>query len=268
MDQRDGNWKIRHNRSTDGGGSWAGDNPLTTSGSGSSNPTVAVSGDTVHVVWDDGRDCGFEVYYNRSFDKGQSWFGDTRLTYNYDGGGCSEALYPEVEAIGSRVHVVWEDNRDGNWEIYHIWDRESGDWWYTFPRDTDARLTYEQSESRRPAIAVGGEGELNLVWADDRDGNFEIYNSNYITLSTCPCGDCNNDGRVTFADALYLKNYYYQTPPGSPAPICDGDVNLDGRITFADALYIKNYYYQTPPGSPPPCQPPKAAPFGERRMRR
>jgi len=47
-----------------------------------------------------------------------------------------------------------------------------------------------------------------------------------------------------------------------------GDVNLDGFVNFADALYIKNYYYQTPPGSPPPCEPPKAATFKERRMER
>ena len=67
------------------------------------------------------------------------------------------------------------------------------------------------------------------------------------------CGDCNGDGNITFADALYVKNYYYQTPPGSPAPLGQGDVNLDGFVNFADALYIKNYYYQTPPGSPPPC---------------
>ena len=84
-----------------------------------------------------------------------------------------------------------------------------------------------------------------------------------------PCGDCNGDGNITFADALYLKNYHYQTPPGSPAPIGEGDVNLDGFVNFSDALYIKNYYYQTPPGSPPPCEPPKAGPpFGERLMER
>jgi len=69
------------------------------------------------------------------------------------------------------------------------------------------------------------------------------------------CGDANGDGMITFADALYIKNYYYQTPPGSPPPTGQGDVNLDGYVTFADALYIKNYYYQTPPGSPPPCEP-------------
>jgi len=75
------------------------------------------------------------------------------------------------------------------------------------------------------------------------------------TSGGAQCGDCNGDGFVNFADALYVKNYYYQTPPGSPAPIGQGDVNLDGFVNFADALYIKNYYYQTPPGSPPPCNP-------------
>jgi hypothetical protein len=87
-----------------------------------------------------------------------------------------------------------------------------------------------------------------------------------IVLAYYACGDCNGDGNVTFADALYLKNYYYQTPPGSPAPFGSADVNVDTRVTFADALYIKNYYYQTPPGSPAPCEPPKAAPFRERHM--
>jgi|GEM_PF-1734267 len=83
------------------------------------------------------------------------------------------------------------------------------------------------------------------------------------------CGDCNGDGFVNFADALYVKNYYYQTPPGSPAPIGQGDVNLDGFVNFADALYLKNYYYQTPPGSPPPCNPPMiTGPSTEKRRER
>jgi|GEM_PF-3001394 len=82
------------------------------------------------------------------------------------------------------------------------------------------------------------------------------------------CGDCNGDGFVNFADALYVKNFYYQTPPGSPAPIGQGDVNLDTFVNFADALYIKNYYYQTPSGSPPPCEPTVTAPFRGRRMER
>ena len=76
------------------------------------------------------------------------------------------------------------------------------------------------------------------------------------TNTVFQCGDCNGDGLVTFADALYLRNYYYQRPPGSPAPIGEGDVNLDGKIAFGDALYISNYYHW--PGYPEPCNPPVA----------
>jgi hypothetical protein len=89
-----------------------------------------------------------------------------------------------------------------------------------------------------------------------------------VTIVHPACGDCNRDGSITFADALYIKNYYYQAPPGSPPPLGDGDVNLDGNVTFADALYIKNYYYQTPLGAPAPCEPPLTTPSGEKRMKR
>ena len=99
---------------------------------------------------------------------------------------------------------------------------------------------------------------IHYVWAEAG----EIWYSNHFAI----CGDCNGDGNITFSDTLYLKDYYYQTPPGSPPPIGDGDVNLDGFVNFADALYLKNYYYQTPPGCPPPCEPSLTAPFGERRI--
>ena len=67
-----------------------------------------------------------------------------------------------------------------------------------------------------------------------------------------PCGDANGSGDISFGDALYLRNYYYQTPPGFPPPVGEGDVNLDGRIMFGDALYLVNYIYGN---GPEPCEP-------------
>ena len=119
---------------------------------------------------------------------------------------------------------------------------ESGDWVSWISLDGIARNGYSESH-----LEIADTVTVLLLYA---------------------CGDCNGDGFVTFADALYVKNYYYQTPPRSPAPIGQGDVNLDGFVNFADALYIKNYYYQTPPGSPPPCEPTVAAPLRERRIER
>jgi hypothetical protein len=117
----------------------------------------------------------------------------------------------------------------------------------------------------------GYEGVAQIMFRFGSDGfvTEEGWYVDDVVVEGAGCGDCNDDGRVTFADALYVKNYYFQTPPGSPAPIGKGDVNLDGRVTFADALYIKNYYFQTPPGSPPPCEPPATTgSSGEKPMRK
>ncbi|TES94445.1 MAG: T9SS type A sorting domain-containing protein [Candidatus Cloacimonadota bacterium] len=75
---------------------------------------IAAIGDTVHVVWCDKRDGNSETYYKRSTDGGTVWETDTRLT---DDPGNSE--YSTIAVSGSKVHVVWEDDRDGNLEIYY-----------------------------------------------------------------------------------------------------------------------------------------------------
>jgi|GEM_PF-4836028 len=146
---------------------------------------------------------------------------------------------------------------------------------YVVCRDTAAAPDSGDSLATTPGTSyVDLEADVGLIYhyrvsAVDSSGNEGEYSEEVEAELIRACGDCNGDRDINFADALHLKNYYYQTPPGSAAPIGDGDVNLDGEITFADVLYIKNYYYQTPPGSPSPCEPPLASPpFGENRTER
>ena len=113
-DERDGNWEIYYKRSTDGGSSWGQDTRLTNNTAGSYYPSVSVSGSVVHVVWLDSRDGNWEIYYKRSTGGGSSWGQDTRLTNS-----TAFSYYPSVSVSGSVVHVVWQDDRDGNWEIYY-----------------------------------------------------------------------------------------------------------------------------------------------------
>ncbi len=68
----------------------------------------------MHTVWVDDRDGDNEVYYKRSTNGGISWEADTRLTNN-----STNSQYPSVAVSGSAVHVVWNDDRDGNVEIYY-----------------------------------------------------------------------------------------------------------------------------------------------------
>ncbi len=64
-DFRDENWEIYYKRSTDSGVSWGADTRLTNQTSTSWFPSVAVSGQVVHVIWQDYRDENYEIYYKR-----------------------------------------------------------------------------------------------------------------------------------------------------------------------------------------------------------
>ena len=164
-DNRDANYEIYYKRSTDGGISWGADTRLTNNNTaGSYSPSVAVSGQVVHVVWYDNRDVNPEIYCKRSIDGGVSWGADTRLTNN-----TADSWFSSVAVFGSVVHVVWYDNRDVNHEIYYKRSADGGVSW-----GADTRLTNNSASSTIPSVAVFGQ-VVHVVWCDYRDGNPEMY---------------------------------------------------------------------------------------------
>jgi len=163
-DNRDGNYEIYYKRSTDGGLNWGIDTRLTNNTAPSITPSVEVSGSFLHVLWTEYRDTTTEIYYKRSTDGGLSWGIDTRLTNNF-----ATSLYPSVSVSGSAVHIVWQDDRDGNDEIYYKLSTNAGASW-----GTDTRLTNNFATSLYPSVAVSG-SVIHVVWQDYRDGNDEIY---------------------------------------------------------------------------------------------
>jgi len=105
---------IYYTRSLDSGTSWQTEVQLGES-SASWYPSVAVAGSHVHTVWLDNRNGDIsEVYYKCSLDDGVNWESDVRLTDN-----TSESREPSVAVSGTYVHVVWNDDRDQNLEIYY-----------------------------------------------------------------------------------------------------------------------------------------------------
>ncbi len=162
-DQRDGNYEIYFKRSTDAGISWGEDTRLTNSAY-SYDPCITIKGSVVHIVWQELRDGYYEIYYIRSTDGGVSWDADTRLTTN-----TSDSWNPSIAANGSLVHVVWEDERQGNSEIYYKNSTDGGVTW-----GADTRLTSSPSDSWNPSVTVSGVF-VHVAWYDFRDGNWEIY---------------------------------------------------------------------------------------------
>jgi len=164
-DNPDGNDEIYYKRSTNEGLSWQPDSIRLTNNTGLSGfPSIALSGSSLHVVWHDNRDGNNEIYYKRSTDGGLSWQADTRLTNN-----SAISQYPAVSVSGSTVHVVWQDNRDGNDEIYYKRSTDGGTTW-----QPDVRLTNDVLFSRFPCVSVSG-SVVHVLWQDFRDGNWRAY---------------------------------------------------------------------------------------------
>lgn len=163
---RDGHYEMYYKRSTDGGVNWDADVRLTTTITDSWNPSIAVNGSVVHVVWEDERQGNSEIYYKSATDGGLTWGADTRLSTD-----PSDSWNPSVAVSGSVIHVAWYDNRNGagNWEIYYKRSTDGGITW-----GEETRMTNNSHISRYPCIAVTG-SVVHLVWHDDRDGKYHIY---------------------------------------------------------------------------------------------
>jgi hypothetical protein len=213
------NYKIYYNHSTNGGTGWGSATALSSGTNYSYLPSVAISGNYVHFVWEDNRQTGHkeQVYYNRYNTTNSSWLGDVSISK-----GSNYSLGPCVAAAGAYVNVVWHDYRSGKWNIYDqrstdnggtwkasddyltsntvgytelpnlaasgtnvwgVWDgNSSGDFEIDCNNSTDyganwivdRRLTNCDGCSEYPSVAVSGTN-VHVVWQDNRAGNYEIY---------------------------------------------------------------------------------------------
>lgn len=99
--------------------------------------------------------------------------GSCRLTV-----GTGTCTQPSVAAESAEGWVAWRDTRDGNPEIYYA--RLVG----CTNTSGDVRLTSATGTSQNAHIITpkDGSGSWVCVWADDRDGNTEIYLTSRVLI--------------------------------------------------------------------------------------
>jgi hypothetical protein len=162
-----GDNNIYYKKSTNGGTSWSARARLSYSSGLSLEPDLAVdSSDALHVVWYDNGPGNYEIYHKKSTDGGDSWSASHRISWADD-----ISRYP-VLAVDplSRLHVVWEGNKPGNFDIYHKMSTDGGDTW-----SAGKRLTWTSGESHFLAVAADSSNGLHLAWYDDTTGEIRIY---------------------------------------------------------------------------------------------
>lgn len=208
-DDREGHFILYYKRSTDGGITWGTDTRLTYSPSVSQEPHIAVSGDSVFVVWHYNHNTNLEIYFKRSIDGGLTWGEDIRLTNR-----ASTSKYASIAVSGSVVHVAWIDylvfGMSG--DVYYKQSIDGGDTW-----GEDTQLTNTPGYTWHPTMAVSG-SVLHLVYYDYQDNWWEIH---YLRST---------DKGLTWEPDVRLTN----EPKGSYHPsICSA--GLDVHVAWYDS---------------------------------
>ncbi len=232
------------------------------------NQCIAVSGDTLHVVYSDHRSNGWAIYYTQSPDSGNTWSTPMPITDT-----TGKASMPSIAVNGLTVHVTWMDSISGHRASYYKRSLDGGvtwgnnvvldsttDWWpgvatsgalvvatinknaavgnsevfYIISPDsghtwgTEQRLTNAPGRSEDPAIAIK-DSSVNLSWNDNRNGPMEIYY----------CHSANAGGTWGPQMALTSSDSY-------SSMVCVDDTNVDVPFGFTISSFLQVNLRQSP----------------------
>jgi hypothetical protein len=185
-DQRDGDEEIYLARVSDAGVA-VGDDIRFTSASGTSQaPALIFTGAELALAWQDSRNAGRDApYFSRASAEGARIGDDARVPY------VGNASEPAVAWSGTEHGVVFADDRTGANEIFFTRITAAG-----AIAGVEVQVTDAAGNSHAPSIAWSGT-EYGVVWADDRDGNGEIY----FTRLGAGGAEIGDDVRLTSSDA-------------------------------------------------------------------
>jgi hypothetical protein len=208
-DPTPGNWEIYYRKSLDAGASWITSKMISGTKGTSQKPVIAVDpSGSLYVVWADETPGNGEIYYTKSTDGGAIWAKSQRLTWT-----PGHSFEPAMAVSPSgNLHVVWEDQSPGNYEIYHKKSTDGGATWAT-----NQRLSWNSGLSYEPAIAVDPSGNPHVAWVDGTDG-WEVYYKN------------STDGGATWAASQKLS----RTSGGSYAPAMAADSAGNIHVFWSD----------------------------------
>jgi len=118
-DANPGNFEPYFKRNTSYGdpSSWSSVKRLTYNSGFSWHPRIACdsTGQYIQVVWSDDNPGNYEIYHKRNTNYGAttSWSGARGICYS-----VGNSHYPDVDANGATVDIIWQDINPGNYEIF------------------------------------------------------------------------------------------------------------------------------------------------------
>jgi len=131
-------------------------------------PDLALAADgAVYVVWQDNRRGNWDIYAAIGSLDSRTFSKETTVV-NADNNQTAPAVVVDAASPG-RVYVAWQDDRNGNQDIYVAHSTNA------FAGSTVSRVTTNTADQTDPDMAVGEGNTVYLVWTDKRNGQADIY---------------------------------------------------------------------------------------------
>ena len=180
----------------------------------SANPSLALDGNNIYVVWEDYRTGAFDIFF-RKYSGG--WGNPTDIS-----GDTANSRVPVITVTDAgKIFVIWQNNKtgiyqiyskinsNGTWQttekissttfyagfpsithygetIYAVWEEEENNGFEIYTSTYSGgnwsppkKITNNPGMSQNPSICVDFSGRLHLVWMDNVNGNFRIYYSTF-----------------------------------------------------------------------------------------
>jgi len=216
--------------------------------------SVAVdSNNNAHIAWDDEEDTmTYEIYYMMlDGSDGSTLIDGTQITPD-DG---KKSKRPSILTdLQDKVHIIWQDKRGLETEIYHTklnpslddQDGDSADESAITLIDDTSLTPDDGDKSNHPTSAIQCGRYIHMTWNEEHEGAEGPAYLHYMVLD--------NDGSIVVADsALITEKTLVRTDPWSLANL-DVDSNGKAHIVWCDNRdggwdYFEVYYtnYEGPP---------------------
>jgi len=221
---------VFFSRSSDGGITFS--TPMNLSGTSNSafysTPQIAVhNAGNISVVWES--DTGnLAIWFSGSSDGGATFSAPKMLSTNTAG-----SIDPQIAVDkNGNINVLWEDDLAGHSDISFSRSADNGAT-FSSPMNLSNPFGNSLANSNSPRLAPDLLGNINVVWANDSPGNFEIF----ISRST--------DGGVNFSgpkniskSSTFSSNPFIAVDAGGNINVVWADINpadLNTDIFFAQS---------------------------------
>ena len=139
------------------------------------SPSIAIddSGKFV-IVWSDRRNGDYDIYAQRYSSDGRTLGINFKVSDDQEN---ANQRYPIISIDdSSNFMIIWEDQRNGDYDIYAQHCSSNG-----IALNTNFKINDDQGNANQqsPSISRGDSGNFVITWQDERNGNLDIYAQRY-----------------------------------------------------------------------------------------